>query len=228
MHAVILAAGCGRRSGLTIPKSMLEIGGKTLLERHLDALDDIPATLVVGYEQAKVRALLGGRVTYVENPRFEHDGVIRSFAAGLEAVADGDLLFMDADVIYPPALLHRLLRSPYDLAFAVDRRSVPSSEEMMVTVYGGRVREISRRPRLPYDRMGETAGFTKVGARVVPSLRRAVASAIAGGAKGDYEIALDLLVKEEPADVVEIDDLPWTEIDFPEDVERARQLAADF
>lgn len=228
MRAVIFAAGCGRRSGLSMPKSMLEIRGRTLVERHLDALDGIPVTLVIGYQQEKLRSLLGSRVAYVENPRFERDGVIWSFAAGLEAVDDGDVIFMDADVVYPPALLHRLLRSRHDLAFAVDRRSIATSEEMMVTVRGSRVCGISRRPQLPCDWMGETVGFTKVAARVVPALRAAVASAIADGENGDYEVALDRLVREKAAGVVEVADLPWTEVDFPEDIERARELAARF
>ena len=38
MKALILAAGIGRRLKISIPKIMLKIGNKTLLERHLNNL----------------------------------------------------------------------------------------------------------------------------------------------------------------------------------------------
>ena len=75
-RAIILAAGYGSRMGaLTAdrPKALLEIDGWSLIDRQLDALrrcgiDDV--TLVVGYQQRRLREHLGNRVTFVENPRY--------------------------------------------------------------------------------------------------------------------------------------------------------------
>jgi choline kinase len=225
MRALILAAGRGRRLAADHPKCLLEVNGRTLLERHLEALGTMRVTVVVGYQQEKLRAALGSRADVVENPRFTQ-GSIRSLGAGLER-ADDDLLVMDADVIYHPDVIGRLVATPARLAFAVDPRSRSGGEEMMVTVVGGRVREVSRRPVLPCDWMGETVGFTKVGRELVPALRGHVVACLAEGLEGDYEAALDRLVKEHAARAIDVSDLPWTEIDFPEDVEKARALARE-
>ena len=41
MKAIILAAGDGGRLGATIPKVLLEIGGKTILDYHINGLKNI-------------------------------------------------------------------------------------------------------------------------------------------------------------------------------------------
>ena len=56
MKAIILAAGRGKRLGKRAagrPKSLLEFGGKSLLERHIDILRAnhvTHITLVIGYQ----------------------------------------------------------------------------------------------------------------------------------------------------------------------------------
>ena len=90
----------------------------------------------------------------------------------------------------------------------------------MVTVRGGRVREVTRNPGTTGDWMGETVGFTRIPASLLPELR----SHAARIEDGDYEIALDRLVKIHTARAVRVDNLPWTEIDFPEDMEAARRI----
>ncbi len=75
MQAVILAAGRGTRMGsLTdnVPKPLLEVAGKTLLENELDILPESvdEVIIVVGYLGDKIKQRLGGeyegkRLTYV-------------------------------------------------------------------------------------------------------------------------------------------------------------------
>lgn len=64
MHAVILAAGRGTRMGTlteSLPKPMLEVAGKTLLEHKFDALpgDVDEIILVTGYYEQKIRERFG-------------------------------------------------------------------------------------------------------------------------------------------------------------------------
>src|SRR5262252_3899912 len=82
--AIILAAGVGGRLGSAAPKVLLEFGGKSLLERHLEALhangvDDIAIT--VGHRPDLIRAELCrqgalDRVALVENPRYREGSVV--------------------------------------------------------------------------------------------------------------------------------------------------------
>lgn len=218
MRALILAAGRGRRLGVSCPKCLLEFGGKALIERHLESLHGIPTTVVVGFEQDQVRSRLGDRVTYIENPRYG-EGSIRSLEAGLVGL-DDDLLIMDSDVLCHPQVLVRLVGCAEPFAFAVDRRSRPGGEEMMVSVKDGWVVEIARRPSLPCDWMGETVGFTLLSRKLLRDLCVAVVAVD----DGDYELALNRVVQVSRAAAVPVDDLPWTEIDVPEDLENAKSL----
>lgn len=80
MQAVILAAGRGTRMGAltdNLPKPLLEVAGKTLLEHKFDALPEQinEIVLVIGYLGEMIRAKFGDsykgkKITYVqqENP----------------------------------------------------------------------------------------------------------------------------------------------------------------
>ncbi len=86
MKAVIFAAGLGTRLRPlteTIPKPLIEIGGKPILERTLEALPDrvTEAVVVVGYLGSKIRERFeGGRVRCVEQPelRGTYDALLRA------------------------------------------------------------------------------------------------------------------------------------------------------
>jgi len=215
MHAVLLAAGRGRRLGRALPKCLLEIGGKTLLERHLEALRGFDVTIVVGYQKEKIVERLPRGVEVRVNERYR-EGSILSLECG---IPDGPFIAMDADVLYEPELLHRLAAAPEPVAFLLDPRSAFTGEEMMLGVSGRRVLGIGRGLKGNFDLVGETVGFTKIAA--VEELRRAIA--LVGNPEAEYEEALDLLVRRVEAGYVTVD-RPWMEIDFPEDVERALEM----
>ena len=75
---------------------------------------------------------------------------------------------------------------------------------------------------------GESVGFFKVGADGGAAMRRVLDREVeAGRLDQEHEDALDQAFDEVVFSFERVDDLPWTEIDFPEDVERAEKLAAD-
>ena len=222
MIAVLLAAGRGRRLGNDRPKVLLEFGGRTLLDRHLENLaslqggieGDIETVVVTGFH-----AELLDVPSSIHNPRYEQGSVI-SLAVALDALADRseDLLVMDADVLYEPSILRDV--AALERGFAIDTRVTPGSEEMMAGVRDGRVRALRRGHLDGFDLAGETVGFTKIDAASLPALREIVAAA---DADSDYEQAVDRFLATHGADYVLVGDRAWTEIDFPEDVERAER-----
>lgn len=215
MRAVLLAAGQGRRLGRAIPKCLLEVGGKTLLERHLEALAGFEVTVVVGYRRERILERIPPGVEVRVNERYR-EGSILSAACG---IPEEPFILMDADVVYDPELLWRLAQAPDPVAFLLDPRSSFTGEEMMLGVRGGCVLEIGRGLKGSWDLAGETVGFTKIA--VPEEFRRAIRDLDDPAA--EYEAALNLLVKRAPAGFV-IVDRPWMEIDFPEDLRRAVEL----
>ena len=216
MRAVLLAAGVGRRLGHDRPKALLEVGGRTLLDRHVENLAalGIPLRVVTGFEADQLMAALPPGTEGVHNEAFRR-GSLLSLAAGLDGL-DEDVVVMDADVLYDPSILADVAALPR--GFAIDPRTDPGDEEMMIGVRDGRVRAI-RRGKLPgYDLVGEGVGFFKVDRASLPALREAIA---ASDPDSDYEKALDRFVGTHGADHVLVGGRPWTEIDFPADVVRA-------
>ena len=232
MRAIILAAGVGRRLApftTSQPKCLLPVGGRSLLERMLTSLDLVGAgevLLVVGHCQDQIRDRIGPRfgrvpVRYVENPDYP-EGSIRSLWSCRHDLT-GDLLVMDADVLFSSEILRRLIAAPSPSAFLLDRNFADTGEEMKLFVRGDRVVAIGKTvPPAVYDRVGEGVGFFKCAAAHSSPLRECVEEIVAqGGEKNEYEDALDRLLRQVPVGYADISGLPWTEIDFPHDLRRA-------
>ncbi len=232
MKAVILAAGVGRRLRALIhdrPKCLIEIGGRSLLYRSFDALRQCGVTricLVIGYQQALIREAVAAYpfpldVTCLVNDEFER-GSIGSLWVARQAL-DDDAVIMDADLLFGPALLDRLLSSPFPNALLVDETVTQQTEECMVVVREGRVVALSKRIPKGDDPLGEGVGLLRVAHAAVPVLLRSVAACVNRGLLDlEYEDALEKFFREIPVGFETIGGLPWIEIDFPEDVERAQ------
>ncbi|HVX91399.1 MAG TPA: sugar phosphate nucleotidyltransferase [Candidatus Paceibacterota bacterium] len=112
MQAVILAAGRGTRMKEltdTVPKPMLKIHGKTLLEYKLDNLPDAidEVVFVVGYFGEKIRALFGDeyhgkKITYVQQDVLNGTGgalwAAKDVLKDHFIVLNGDDLYLKADL----------------------------------------------------------------------------------------------------------------------------------
>jgi choline kinase len=211
------------------------VAGVTLLERHLRLglrFGAARIVVVVGHlgrliEAEVARVAPGQPVQCVWN-RAYRSGSIVSLQRGLRAV-ERDLIVMDADVLYDPAVLRRLFETAQPSCVLVDTTSQERGEEMMVGVRQGRACRIARRVSQlgPWDAVGESVGFARIGGPVVPGLRRTVAETIAsGGPEQDWEQALDRFFDLEPVGGAWVAGLAWTEIDFAQDLRLARERIA--
>jgi len=234
MRAILLAAGRGRRLGSAEPKSLIDIEGRTLLERHLVNMAEAgitALTIVVGFQKEMIGAAIERLrpalpVELIENPRFVHGSIVSLQVAG-DRLLEG-AIWMDADVLYPAALLRRLVTSPHDNCVLLDGRSEESGEEMMVGVRDGRAREIARRVGKAWDFAGESVGFTKVGPEGGRVMKRLLDEEVAAGRLDqEYEAAMQRAFAELPFGHELASDFAWTEIDFEEDVIKARKLVAE-
>jgi choline kinase len=153
---------------------------------------------------------------------------VLSLSRGCEALAQGgDVLLMDADVLYPRALLEPLVRTPRS-ALLVDRACDPAdAEAVKVCLRRGRVVEFRKQlpAELDFDEIGESIGFFRLAESAARKLAGRVASYVEAGRLDEpYEEPLRDLLLAEPTEFAahDVTGIPWLEIDFPEDVERAR------
>lgn len=232
MNAIVLVAGVARRlAPLTdaTHKALLPVGGRPILARLLTALDVVgvrQTVLVVGHCADQVRALAGDRVgrmaiRYVHNPEYARGSVLSLYAA--RAWLAEPVLVMDADVVFPRELLRRLLATPAPSALLLDRSFQDTGEEVKVYARGDRVIDLGKKA-VPeaWDVVGEGVGFFKCGAEAGPELVRFLRKVIdEGDGLAEYEDALHMLVGSRHVGWVDVTGLPWTEIDFVEDLRRA-------
>jgi choline kinase len=230
MRAILLAAGSGRRLQRPYPKCLVEIGAMTLLSRALRALAAVgvsQAWVVVGYRHELITAELTRHspplaVVCVKNEAFLR-GSVRSLWVAREAL-DGPVLVMDADVLFPVQLLRRLVTSPHANCVLADPRSRFTGEEMILTQHEARIWDIARGVLDPSQALGEGVGFYKLDRSAAQSLRQLLEEWVAsGGDDQEYEEVFRTLFKCCVFGYELVSDLPWTEIDFPQDILRAEQ-----
>jgi 2-aminoethylphosphonate-pyruvate transaminase len=232
--AIILAAGVGHRLGHGAPKVLLEFGGKTLLERHLAALDanDVRNVAVtVGHRTDLIRAELRrlgalDRVALIENPRYREGSVVSLAVQRALLTAGKAVLLMDGDVLYDGRMLARLIRAAPENALLFDQAIEPGDEPVKICLRGGTIVDFDKVPVHAHDRRGESVGFFRFSPGMAAALAERAAAYVEGGRAGaEYEAAIRDLILAHPDrfGYEDISDLPWTEIDFEADIVRARQ-----
>lgn len=239
MQAIIYAAGIGMRLKSTFgerPKILLEFGGQSLLERHLHRLREVGVTrltVVAGYQQQQIAALLpalgaryGIAIQQLINPDFT-EGSVLSFATSipmLQTISPNEpVLLMDGDVLYPAAFLRRLVDSSHRTALLIDREySTADDDPVLVPIANGRPFDFVKKWQGEAEQIGESIGFFKVAGADLPELIALTQQMCAANRRGSYDDVLRQLVQAGRFGHVDVTGLPWTEIDFPGDVERAR------
>jgi len=123
VKAVILAAGFDERLMPLVsdrPKAMLDVKGKSILARQVDALQQSGVrhvAVVRGYKKEQVNL---PNVRYYDNDAFEESGEIESLLrAGAEL--SGSVVVLYGDILFDRHVLDRLLESADDITIACDR-----------------------------------------------------------------------------------------------------------
>ncbi len=234
VRALMLAAGVGRRLSPAHagPKVLLGLEGRSLLARHLDALEACgvsDVTIVVGHEAgALCAALPPGRASVLHNPDFREGSVVSLWAGRSVLEAGAPVLLMDADVLYDRRVLQRLLASPHPDCMLLDREMEPGDEPVKLCVRGEReIVDFRKRPEVAHDWHGESVGFFLLSPATAAELARRADEYVRGGRRHmEYEEPLRDMILQHPGRFAfeDVTGLPWTEIDFPEDVRKAHAL----
>ena len=123
MNGLILAAGRGSRLGSLTdegPKCLIEVNGRSLLSRQVDALKragvDSPK-VVTGWKSERVRAL--GYET-IENTEWDRTSMVGSLTTARDVLLRDVTLVSYGDIIYGASTAGRLAKSPHPLAISYD------------------------------------------------------------------------------------------------------------
>jgi choline kinase len=228
MKAIILAAGSSKRLGkLTehTPKCLLSLGDKTILQHQIENLisngiRDI--VLVTGFCEEMIKQACGSACRYISNPLFATTNSIYSLWLAREEAREG-FVVLNSDVVFHPQLLARLLNSPCPDALIISYHGSLGDEEMKVKVQSERVCDISKELN-PEEAQGENVGIVKFSPQGARVLFDKIEELVSGGTVNAWlPLAFQKICSHYNLFAVSTDGLPWTEIDFPEDLEKARK-----
>ncbi|ODH02010.1 ADP-glucose pyrophosphorylase [Nostoc sp. KVJ20] len=238
MKAIILAAGVGRRlgkDGQIQPKCLLKFNGKSLLERHFNYLrhyqiDEV--VIAVGYQAERIQdeiKVLGAEnwVSTVYNPDYTKGSVVSLWTLRQHLATGDDILLMDADVLCDRRIIERLVKTNIPNSFLLDRDFEPGDEPVKLCVRDNYLVEFRKQVALglTYDFAGESVGFFRFGNAVAHRLATHTEKYVTDGLDNEpyEEVIRDLLLETpETFGYEDITGLPWLEIDFPQDIQRAQ------
>ena len=238
MKAIILSAGQGSRLGHLVddkPKCLIEFNGRTLLDRQLDTLEAngvLEAVVVTGFHdelvQQAIEARTGGpSVRTIFNPFYKVADNTGSLFMAREEL-QGDCLVWNGDTLVSRELMRRVVQnSQPGICVTIDRKDAYDEDDMKVVEEGGRLKAIGK--RLPLDTVNaESIGLLAFRSGGAEQFRDAIERAMRTpeGTTIWYLRVINHIAQSADVWTLDIKGEEWGEVDFPPDVEAARELTA--
>ncbi len=236
MKAIILAAGVSRRLypvTETIPKCLLEIGGKTILERQLESLKNqgiSQITIVIGYYREKIIDFISANfpelnIEYIINQHFFETNTAHSVYLCRNSLIKDNHILMNGDVLYPSQLLAQVISDSHETVLAVEVKKCGMEEVKVIEGANNRVVAIGKK-LVPENCLGEFIGVAKFSKEFNQVFSNSLEQLIQAGGKEDYfEAAIELILNKNHVYLTDVSKYPCLEIDFAEDLKSARAIA---
>ena len=240
MKAIILSAGQGKRllpMTASIPKCLLEVRGKTIIEWQIDELlkcgvDRI--TVVTGYGADKVDNLLQRRygaqsIQTHYNPDYATTDNLVSCWKVRQHMTE-DFILLNGDTLFEAAVVQNLLMSPANpITVTVSHKDIYDSDDMKVSLEGSRLVKVGK-DISSGNIDGESIGmilFRETGPMI---FRNGLENALADkeAVRRWYLSVIDDIAQEKTVLTYSIKGLAWCEVDYPADLKQADRVVAAF
>ena len=172
MNAIIIAAGSGKRisnDAKNIPKSMVKVNGKPIIEYQLDVLKKVGINeiyVITGPYSEKFNIK---NVKYVKDKEYEKHDILGSLMEA-KKIMNGDTLVLYSDIIFELKIIEKVMNSKEDISIAVDmdweknyerRTEHPKSEAENVEINNNNIIRIKKNIENVNNNVGEFLGIIK-------------------------------------------------------------------
>ena len=238
MKAIILSAGQGSRLGHLVdnrPKCLIDFNGRTLLDRQLDTLEANgvhEAVVVTGFHDELIEQAIAARsggpdVRTVFNPFYKVADNTGSLYMAREELA-GDCLVWNGDTLVSQALMAKVVANPQPrICVTIDRKDDGyDDDDMKVVEDGGKLKAIGK--RIAEGVNAESIGLLAFRSGGAEQFREAIEQAMrtSEGTTIWYLRVINHIAQSADVWTLDISGEEWGEVDFPPDVEAARELTA--
>lgn len=238
---VILAAGVGSRlrpMTNTVPKCMVKIAGKSILEYQINAyrLAGVrELIIIVGYEGQAVknycRNIKDIKIKVIENLDYENTNNMYSFYLARNAIGERPFILNNADVVIDSSIVNTLIHSDATSAVAVDASQFMDESMKVVLNKHGFICDISKKITKEKSN-GCSIDFYKFSIKDGQKFISQVVSIIEqeNNVKDWTEVALQraFLLQELQFSLVDVTGLRWVEIDSYADLALADRMFSNF
>lgn len=237
--AFLYAAGRAMRLGAEfteIPKILIQFDGRSLLEWNTQRLSEVGVRrigIVTGHKREAIQEMLPElqdrySVKFTEFFNADYaEGSVLSVHVSLPGFVGSTtpVLLMDGDVLYSSEILRRLVQSRHPTVLLIDREySTNDDDPVLVPIRNGRPFEFLKRWEGNAEEAGESVGFFKIDPVDIPLVVSETEKRIMGERRREsYDEIVRALVLADRFGHEDVTGIPWTEIDFPSDVELARK-----
>lgn len=206
-----------------IPKCLLPISGKIILEYQIDLLKEngISDIIIVnGFAAKKVEKLGGGDITYIYNREYLTTNSIYSLYLAKDHM-DNDIVLLNSDIVIDRPLMQLLLQERSPNAILVDFRKEHLDGEMNVRVNKGFVTKIGK--DIPANRAdGESVQVCKFNKDSAVILRDEIVRLINNKNLDKFPaFVFKSVIDTNGIKAVDTKGNKWIEIDTPDDYEEA-------
>ncbi len=217
MKAVILAAGKGERLGASLPKPLIKLLGRALIDHVIDNLKRTGIKdIVVVYRDPKVKAYLEGRVKLVLNDKVELGGGY-SLLKGAEVVEGEPFILVMADHIFDFKILKKLLESKPDITtLCVDRKFEGHNVEEATRVLLGQEEYI-------LDLGKELKNYNALDTGVFYCTQEVLEAARSFKGKFSVTDVMRTLAREKKLKALDVSGLFWRDIDTKQELRRVEK-----
>ncbi len=229
--AVILAAGVGSRIRPMTnnrPKSLLKIGGSTILELMISHILDNGISeiiFVLGYLQSQIKDHVAEKfpelnARFVTNEKYAETNTGYSLMLAEKMIGGSSFIKFDADVVFDRRILTKLIECDHPNCLCVDKNSTLDAEGVKVIVdESNRILTVNKSV-LHKDAAGESIGIEKIDADAGQLLFDELNSMMADpiNHQAYYEAAYERLINNQVSFyALDITGYKWVEIDTRED-----------
>jgi len=237
MRSIILAAGASRRLyPLTknLPKCLLRVGKKKIIDYQIQPLleNNIKKiTIVVGFHKEKIISYLTStypeaKFNFIYNPIFDKTNSIYSLWLAKKDLKE-DFMYFNSDVLCHPEIISKLAQGKKKNLVVFQRVQCGEEEGKLIMDKNLLIKNMGK--GIDPELSSEYIGIAKFGGLFKKHLVQTLEEVIKNKQYQFFTVDLfGKVIRNYPSKVfgLDVDNLPAIEIDFPEDLKRAREFIA--